>query len=71
MADSGGFPKFVVTEFEEYLNCGILEKGCMHLECRSCGFSQLVAFSCKRRAQVVRRGLTDIGGSGFRAVRNA
>ncbi len=45
----GGLPKFVVREFEEYLRCGRLEHGCLHLECRSCGHSQLVALSCKRR----------------------
>jgi hypothetical protein len=28
MEESGGLPKFVVTEFEEFLNCGILERGC-------------------------------------------
>jgi hypothetical protein len=27
MEGSGGLPQFVVTEFEEYLDCGILEKG--------------------------------------------
>jgi hypothetical protein len=49
MEESGGLPKFVVSEFEEYLDCGRLEAGCLLLECRSCGYSQLVAFSCKRR----------------------
>ncbi|MCP4243707.1 MAG: transposase [bacterium] len=45
----GGLPRFVVREFEEYLRCGILAHGCLHLECRDCGHSLLVAFSCKRR----------------------
>src|SRR5690606_41406013 len=49
MEESGGLPKFVVSDFEEYLDCGRLEAGCILLECRSCGYSQLVAFSCKRR----------------------
>ncbi len=49
MEESGGLPQFVVSEFEEYLDCGRLEAGCLLLECRSCGYSQLVAFSCKRR----------------------
>jgi hypothetical protein len=64
MEESGGLPPFVVTEFEEYLNCGLLEKGCLHLECRACGFSQLVAFSCKRRAfcpSCVARRMADTG----------
>jgi hypothetical protein len=49
MEQSGGLPKFVVREFEEFLKCGILEEGCLHLVCRSCGYSEVVAFSCKRR----------------------
>ena len=47
--EQGGLPKFVVREFEEYLRCGVLEAGCLHLACRHCGYSQLVALSCKRR----------------------
>jgi hypothetical protein len=45
----GGLPKFVVREFEQYLRCGRLEHGCLHLVCRACGHSQLVAFSRKKR----------------------
>ncbi len=45
----GGLPRFVVQEFETYLKCGRLEYGCLHLVCRNCGDSQLVAFSCKNR----------------------
>src|SRR5215510_321096 len=47
--EAGGLPRFVEREFEEYLRCGLLEWGCLHLVCRSCGHSQLVALSCKRR----------------------
>ena len=47
--EHGGLPKFVRDEFDAYLRCGRLEAGCLELECRSCGHSQLVAFSCKRR----------------------
>ena len=64
MEDQGGLPKFVVSEFENYLDCGLLEKGCLQLECRSCGFSQLVAFSCKRRtvcSSCVARKMADTG----------
>jgi len=50
MEEHGGLPKFVVDEFEQYLDCGRLEKGCLLLECRACGYSQLVALSCKRRS---------------------
>jgi hypothetical protein len=27
MEDQGGLPKFILAEFEQYLNCGLLEKG--------------------------------------------
>ncbi|GMV13973.1 MAG: hypothetical protein AMXMBFR56_21970 [Polyangiaceae bacterium] len=47
--EHGGLPRFVVKEFEEYLRCGRLEHGCLHLVCRECGYSELVAFSCKKR----------------------
>jgi hypothetical protein len=49
MEESGGLPKFVVREFEEFLKCGIIEEGCLHLVCRSCGYSEVVALSCKKR----------------------
>jgi hypothetical protein len=29
---AGGLPKFVLREVKEYLDCGILEKGCALLE---------------------------------------
>ena len=38
-----------LRRFESYLTCGRLEAGCLALECRQCGHSMLVAFSCKRR----------------------
>ncbi len=47
--EQGGLPRFVTAEFEEYLRCGLLEHGCLRLACRDCGYSELVAFSCKRR----------------------
>lgn len=49
LEDAGGLPRFVKQEFEEYLRCGILEHGCLHLVCRQCGLSQVVALSCKKR----------------------
>jgi hypothetical protein len=49
LEEAGGLPKFVVREFEEYLKCGLLEEGCLHLVCRSCGYSEVVALSCKKR----------------------
>ncbi len=46
---AGGLPRFVEREIDEYLDCGVLERGCLRLACRVCGFSRLVALSCKRR----------------------
>jgi hypothetical protein len=48
MEGAGGLPKFVVKELEQFLKCGIIEEGCLHLVCCSCGYSQVVALSCKR-----------------------
>jgi len=45
MEENGGLPKFVVNEFEDYLDCGRLEAGCLRLERRSCGHSMLVALA--------------------------
>jgi len=47
--EAGGLPRFVVREVEEYLRCGLLENGCVHVGCDRCGFEHLVSFSCKRR----------------------
>ena len=41
-------PRFVVEEFERFLECGILAHGFCQLAC-PCGHRRLVAFSCKRR----------------------
>jgi hypothetical protein len=49
MEEQGGLPKFVVREFEQYLDCGILERACLLLECRRCGHRELVGLSCKCR----------------------
>jgi Transposase zinc-binding domain/Putative transposase len=46
---AGGLPDFVVDEVQEYLRCGILEHGVVHLACRRCGHALVVGFSCKRR----------------------
>lgn len=48
-ATSGGLPRSVVRDFEEYLRCGILEHGLVHLACARCGHAIVVGFSCKRR----------------------
>ncbi len=48
-AEGGGLPQFVVREFEEYLRCGLLEHGLVHLECARWGHDVVCAFSCKRR----------------------
>jgi hypothetical protein len=45
----GGLPDFVQQDFEDFLDCGIPDKGCAVLECPDCGHTKLVPFSCKRR----------------------
>ena len=47
--DGAGLPGFVITEFERYLECGILANGFARVRCASCGDELLVAFSCKGR----------------------
>jgi hypothetical protein len=47
--EAGGLPRFIVEEFDAYLQCGRVDAGCVHLVCRRCGHSMLVALSCKRR----------------------
>jgi hypothetical protein len=49
-----GLPKFVVREFEGYLDCGRLDRGCLRLECRECGYSELVALAASCAASVPR-----------------
>ncbi|MEL0019120.1 MAG: transposase [Rickettsiales bacterium] len=42
-------PRFVLTEFQDYLRCGRLEYGFVRVKCNGCRHEHLVAFSCKRR----------------------
>jgi hypothetical protein len=42
-------PKVVRREFEAYLGCGILDRGFILAQCKSCGCERPVAFSCKKR----------------------
>jgi len=42
-------PSYVQREFEEFLECGRLERGFLRVRCDSCHTEHLVAFSCKRR----------------------
>lgn len=42
-------PRFVLTEFQDYLRCGRLEHGFVRVKCNGCSHEHLVAFSCKRR----------------------
>jgi hypothetical protein len=42
-------PKHARKELEAYLDCGLLCRGFARLRCQDCGFSRLVAFSCKGR----------------------
>jgi ribosomal protein S27E len=48
-AQSTTLPKYVVREFEDFLQCGRLEHGFLRVRCDTCHAEQLVAFSCKRR----------------------
>jgi len=43
-------PKYVKTEFDKYLDCGILQKGFLHIRCSGCKRSRLLGFSCKSRS---------------------
>ena len=49
---AGGLPNFVKREIEAYLDCGLIEKGYVLLECPSCGLQRAVAFSCKKRGGI-------------------
>jgi len=40
-------PAFVRREFDNYLDCGIIERGAIRLHCFSCGCDRLIALSCK------------------------
>lgn len=42
-------PDFVLKEFQEYLECGILAHGFLRLRCEDCNSETFLAFSCKRR----------------------
>jgi len=42
-------PRHVTREFDEYLDCGMLERGFLRVRCKDCYHEHLVAFSCKRR----------------------
>ena len=43
----------VLTTFDAYLNCGLLEHGAARVYCDACKHSFLVAFSCKKRGVCV------------------
>ena len=36
-------PKYVLREFERYLDCGLLQRGFVRSTCSACGFDRLVA----------------------------
>ena len=42
-------PVYVQKEFEAYLKCGRLEHGFFRVQCESCHYEHLLAFSCKCR----------------------
>jgi hypothetical protein len=47
--DGEGLPRFVVDEFDTFLQCGWLAGGFARFRCTSCRKERLVAFSCKGR----------------------
>jgi len=50
LADQGrSLPHYVQREFDDFLECGILEHGFLRVRCQDCRSERLVAFSCKRR----------------------
>ncbi len=42
-------PRFVLSEFQDYLRCGRPEHGFVRVKCNGCRHEHLVSFSCKRR----------------------
>jgi hypothetical protein len=48
--DGAGLPRFIESEFRDFLGCGQLERGFARLRCDTCRFERLVPFSCKARA---------------------
>ena len=48
LADRGrSLPHYVQREFDEFLQCGILDHGFLRVRCQDCHSERLVAFSCK------------------------
>ncbi|MBT8374403.1 MAG: transposase zinc-binding domain-containing protein [Deltaproteobacteria bacterium] len=42
-------PSHIRSEFDKYLDCGILANGFLRARCTACGHEKLIAFSCKCR----------------------
>ena len=42
-------PRYVMKEFEAFLECGVPAYGCLRLVCKSCRQEKVVAYSCKKR----------------------
>ena len=51
-AERKKLPKHVVSEFDGFLRCGLLQYGFVRVKCQSCNFERIVAFSCKLRGFV-------------------
>ncbi|MGK5088742.1 transposase [Bdellovibrionota bacterium FG-2] len=45
----GHLPRHVEREFEGYLDCGILARGFVRVQCGSCGEETILGLSCKKR----------------------
>ena len=51
-------PYHVVQEMENYLKCGMLEFGFIHLACSDCGKERILGFASTARASPLACGLT-------------
>ncbi len=48
VAQGRSLPFHIRQEFNAYLKCGRLEHGFLRVQCDTCHYEHLVAFSCKR-----------------------
>jgi hypothetical protein len=61
--EGAGLPRFVKSEFERYLACGILAHGFARVRCGGCGDELLVAFSCYPQRETICTSRSERGGS--------
>ena len=62
-AEGHEVPAFIEETLRAFLDCGVLDKGCLHLKCLHCGHEEFVPYSCKLRgvcARCTRRVANDV-----------